>query len=294
MCGTADGAAPPLSRGLEFEPWVWKNPSGVLPTDWGPTRCEFRLVGLQCGFLFPTFNGDDRVICSDIFVDLLPTIVKGAKLADMEEVERIPSSAEPTAEISYTSVDEELVGFDDHAENIIKIVRGWSNYLDVISIVGIAGIGKTALARKIFNSRSIIDHFDVRAWCSVGQIYGVRKLFLEILKQITGNSYVNVDDPNEEVRKHLFGKRYLIVLDDLWEDLAHHRGWYREPYFLPFLRDEESWELLQKKVFQGESCPLELRGVGPLVANKCKGLPLLIIMIAGILSRKKKRSIYVA
>ncbi|KAM3203681.1 hypothetical protein T459_26896 [Capsicum annuum] len=138
----------------------------------------------------------------------------------MEEVERIPSSAEPPAEISYTSVDEELVGFDDHAENIIKIVRGWSNYLDVISIVGIAGIGKTALARKLFNSRSIIDHFDVLAWCSVGQIYGVRKLFLEILKQITGNSYVNVDDPNEEVRKHLFGKRYLIVLDDLWEGKA--------------------------------------------------------------------------
>ncbi|KAF3636025.1 hypothetical protein FXO37_25687 [Capsicum annuum] len=183
MCGTADGAAPSLTRGLGFESWVWKNPSGALPTDWGPTRCESRLVGLQCGYRTPDGKPKKESLRKHkqwadrwmvMLNDLLPTIVKGAKLADMEEVERIPSSAEPPAEISYTSVDEELVGFDDHAENIIKIVRGWSNYLDVISIVRIAGIGKTAVARKIFNSRSIIDHFDVRAWCSVGQIYGVR------------------------------------------------------------------------------------------------------------------------
>ncbi|PHU02067.1 hypothetical protein BC332_27318, partial [Capsicum chinense] len=235
----------------------------------------------------------------------------------MEYVERIPSSAEPPAEISYTSVDEELVGFDDHAENIIKIVRGWSNYLDVISIVGIAGIGKTALARKIYSDVSIIGHFDVRAWCSVGQTYNVRKLFLEILKQITGDRFVNVDDPDDMVRKTLLGKRYLIVLDDIceykvWDDLrlcfprmktgsrimvttrnaelARYIRLYSEPYLLPFLRDEESWELLQKKVFRGESCPLELRSVGPLVAKQCKGLPFLIIMIAGILSRKKREA----
>ncbi|MCD7462079.1 hypothetical protein HAX54_047723, partial [Datura stramonium] len=63
---------------------------------------------------------------------------------------------------------------------------------------------------------------------------------------------------------------------------------HSDPYLLPFLRDEDSWELLQKKVFQGESCPSELLNVGPLVAKKCKGLPYLIIMIAGILSRKKR------
>ncbi|KAM3269349.1 hypothetical protein P3S67_030231 [Capsicum chacoense] len=107
----------------------------------------------------------------------------------MEDAERIPSSAE---DLSYPSVDEELVGFDDHAENIIiKLRRGIIN-VDVISIVGMAGIGKTALARKIYNSRSIIDHFDVRAWCSVGQIYNVWTLSLEILKQTGGDRYVNV------------------------------------------------------------------------------------------------------
>ncbi|KAM3269466.1 hypothetical protein P3S67_030348 [Capsicum chacoense] len=184
----------------------------------------------------------------------------------MEDVERIP----PT-ELSYPSVDEEPVG----------------------------------------------EHFDVQAWCSVGQVYNVRKLSLEILKQIGGDTFVNVDDPDDMARKHLFGKRYLIELDDLWEsnawddlyscfpswetgnrimvttrnvELTRYMSWRSDPYLLPFLRDEESWELLQKKVFRGESCPLELRSVGPLVAKKCNGLPFLIIIIAGILSRKKREA----
>ncbi|KAM3328326.1 hypothetical protein P3S68_033018 [Capsicum galapagoense] len=63
----------------------------------------------------------------------------------MEDVERIP----PT-ELSYPSVDEELVGFDDHAENIIEKLWGRGSVSDVTSIVGMARIGKTALAKKIY------------------------------------------------------------------------------------------------------------------------------------------------
>ncbi|PHU02066.1 hypothetical protein BC332_27317 [Capsicum chinense] len=235
----------------------------------------------------------------------------------MKEVERILSSAEPPTELSYPSVGEKLVGSDDDANNIIKKLTAGPRGLDVISIVGMAGIGKTALAGMVCRDVSVNCHFDVRAWCSLGQIYNVRKLFIEILRQITGDRYVNVDDPDDMLRKELFGKRYLIVLDDIWEseswddltrcfpreenrsrimvttrnaELARYIRLYSEPYLLPFLRDEESWELLQKKVFRGESCPLELRSVGPLVAKQCKGLPFLIIMIAGILSRKKREA----
>ncbi|KAH0671777.1 hypothetical protein KY284_022864 [Solanum tuberosum] len=184
-----------------------------------------------------------------------------------------------------------------------------------------AGLGKTALARKIYNSHSIICHFDARAWCSVSQTYDRRELVLQILKQITGDhrsNYVNLDYPEDILRKCLYGKRYLIVLDNIWEvqawddfqacfpdrdngsrimvttrneELAMYMRRNSVPYSLPFLKDEKSWELLQKKVFQrGNSCPLELVNVGQLVAKKCKGIPSLIIMIAETLSREREAS----
>ncbi|KAK4341156.1 hypothetical protein RND71_039657 [Anisodus tanguticus] len=58
-----------------------------------------------------------------------------------------------------------------------------------------------------------------------------------------------------------------------------------DPYYLQFLTTEESWELLQKKVFQGDSCPPELCEVGLQAARKCKGLPLVIVLIAGIIAK---------
>ncbi|KAL2959471.1 hypothetical protein AAZX31_18G268500 [Glycine max] len=59
------------------------------------------------------------------------------------------------------------------------------------------------------------------------------------------------------------------------------------PYFLPFLTEEESWELLSNKVFRGEDCPSDLEPMGKLIAESCNGLPLAIIVMAGILANKK-------
>ncbi|XP_004238960.1 putative late blight resistance protein homolog R1B-17 isoform X2 [Solanum lycopersicum] len=231
------------------------------------------------------------------------------------------NSEESCIEPYYPSIDEELVGFDEHAQNITDyLIRGtWD--LDVVSIVGMAGLGKTALARKVYNSRSIIDRFDVRAWCSVSQTYNRRQLVLQILTQITGDhpsNYVNLDDPEDILRKCLNGKRYLVVLDNIWDGkawddfqscfpdfnhgsrimittrdkaMASYVKGYSFPYSLPRLEDDQSWELLQKKVFgRGKSCPLELVNVGKLVAKACRGLPLLIIMIAEVLSREREGS----
>ncbi|KAH0671778.1 hypothetical protein KY284_022865 [Solanum tuberosum] len=184
-----------------------------------------------------------------------------------------------------------------------------------------AGLGKTALARKIYNSDSIVCQFDVRAWCSVSQTYNRRELVLRILKQITGDhhsNYVDLDCPEDILQKCLKGRKYLIVLDNIWdgeawdyirrcfpdsynrsrimvtarnEEVASYVKEYSDPYSLPFLKDEKSWELLQKRVFQrGNSCPLELVNVGQLVAKKCKGLPSLIIMIAETLSEEREAS----
>ncbi|MCD7464726.1 hypothetical protein HAX54_053292, partial [Datura stramonium] len=109
-------------------------------------------------------------------------------------------------------------------------------------------------------------------------------------------------------------KRYLIFLDDMWdvaawedlmlsfpngenrsriivttrlENVGKHVKYHTDPYSLPFLPPDESCKLLQKKVFQQESCPPELQDVSLEIAEKCKGLPLVIILVAGIIKRNK-------
>ncbi|WMV28160.1 hypothetical protein MTR67_021545 [Solanum verrucosum] len=221
-----------------------------------------------------------------------------------------------TSQCCFSSNDEEFVGFEEDVEQIIqKLTRG-TKEREVISIVGMAGLGKTSLAKKVYNNHYIADHFDVRAFCIVSQTYSIRKLLFEILKQVTGEKRDMIkedEDVADTLRKALFCKRYLIVLDDMWnyeawEDLQScfpcvERGSrimvttrvqevaikMSDPYFLRFLTEDESWELLQKKVFKREGVPLELEEAGFEVARNCKGLPLVIVLNAGIIAQKERR-----
>ncbi|KAM3327433.1 putative late blight resistance protein R1B-16 [Capsicum chacoense] len=230
----------------------------------------------------------------------------------------IPARATASTYGSFLSVDEEIVGFQDDVESIIQQLTKGTKELDVVSIVGMPGLGKTTLATMVFNHQVIDKYFDVRASCSISKEYNLRKVCSEILKQVLGNVDGILDeDMPDKLRKSLMRKRYLIVLDDIWEvkaweefrlcfqddengsrimlttrdeEVARQIKHHSDPYFLRFLTMDESWKLLQKKVFQGEICPSELRGAGLRVAKSCKGLPLVIVLIAGIIAKQMRAS----
>ncbi|KAH0662596.1 hypothetical protein KY284_027527 [Solanum tuberosum] len=235
------------------------------------------------------------------------------------------SSGEPSNKPSITSIydDDEVVGFEKHTEIIMnKLIRG-TKERDVITIYGMPGLGKTTLAKKVYNNPSIVNYFDVKAWCTVSQEYNRRTLLVEIFKQATNNKIIieEDDDVADMLRKVLIGKRYLIVLDDIWdvktwedlgicfpqgecgsrvmvttriEEVTKHLPHHSDPYSLSFLTSEESWELMEKKVFRGESCPPDLLEVGLQVALHCKGLPLVVVLIAGIIAKNGKGGVLVA
>ncbi|KAM3249942.1 hypothetical protein P3L10_011712 [Capsicum annuum] len=212
--------------------------------------------------------------------------------------------------------DEEIVGLETAAEKLIQYFTQEENKLNVIPIVGMGGQGKTTIARILYNNDRIVHHFDVRAWCIISQTYNWRELLQDILSQVTGSKDRGYKDDYlaDMLRKSLMRKRYLIVLDDMWDGMAWNDLWryfrvvgkrstiiittrlekvgehvkgHINPYYLPFLTTEESCQLLQKKVFQQEVFPPELQVVSQAVAERSNGLPLLVVLVAGIIKRKK-------
>ncbi|OIT07262.1 PREDICTED: putative late blight resistance protein homolog R1B-23 [Nicotiana attenuata] len=215
-----------------------------------------------------------------------------------------------------------IVGFKEETHLIIRKLTSGPKTLDVISITGMPGAGKTTLAYEVYNNKSVFGHFDIRAWCTVDQKYDEMELLKKLFNQVVGSSSKfgkNVDVFNQ-LRKNLFGKRYLIVLDDLWDTaaweeltrpfpevengsriilttrekkVAMHAQRHSDPLDLRWLRPEESWELLEKKVFGKESCPSELLDVGKEIVRNCKRLPLVVDLIAGVIvGKEKKRSVW--
>nr|ASM58523.1 NB-LRR tospovirus immune receptor [Solanum huaylasense] len=268
------------------------------------------------------YNAFLHIFCS------LPTIVKEIKQINAEVTEMwsadIPLNphyvAAPLKHLpdrhSNLVTDEEVVGFENKAEELIDYLIRGTNELDVVPIVGMGGQGKTTIARKLYNNDIIVSRFDVRAWCIISQTYNRRELLQDIFSQVTGSddNGATVDVLADMLRRKLMGKRYLIVLDDMWdcmvwddlrlsfpddgirsrivvttrlEEVGKQVKYHTDPYSLPFLTTEESCQLLQKKVFQKEDCPPELQDVSQAVAEKCKGLPLVVVLVAGIIKKRK-------
>ncbi|CAL5430491.1 unnamed protein product [Camellia sinensis] len=216
--------------------------------------------------------------------------------------------------------EEIMVGFEDEAMSLKEQLTGGPKQLQVISIVGMAGQGKTTLATKLYNDPLVVYHFYIRAWTSVSQEYRKRDLLIRLLscvmKHMNGIDQMGDEKLCEKLYKSLKGQTYFIVMDDIWdtkawvdlkncfpndnngsrimftsrhEDVALQAKPNSPTLSLRFLTHNESWDLFQHKVFgKRENCPPELMEIGKQIANKCQGLPLAIVLVAGIFTNEEK------
>ncbi|KAL2492509.1 Disease resistance RPP13-like protein 4 [Abeliophyllum distichum] len=107
------------------------------------------------------------------------------KVKDENDVQDLQTRTEPSPDSlkqPTSSGKSSVVGLDDQIMKITDwlTAEGLSN-LETLSVVGMGGIGKTTLTRKVYDDGFIVYHFQNRAWVTVSQEYNERELLLELL-----------------------------------------------------------------------------------------------------------------
>ncbi|KAB2084073.1 hypothetical protein ES319_A05G310100v1 [Gossypium barbadense] len=219
-------------------------------------------------------------------------------------------------------VDESNVyGRDDEKEEIMKLLDPQNlseNQIAVIPIVGMGGLGKTTVAQLIYNDPRVDKWFDRKAWVCVSEEFDAFKVTKTILEEIKcscdGNH--NLNQLQLKLKEQLSGKKYLIILDDVWNKNYFHWKDLASPftsgaknskiilttrdenvaaimrsvptYHLDVLSDDDCWKLFAKHVFDGSSPTKhpDLMAIGEAIVKRCGGIPLAAKALGGLLRCK--------
>ncbi|CAK8536972.1 unnamed protein product [Lathyrus sativus] len=217
----------------------------------------------------------------------------------------------------------QVYGREEDKDKIINFLVGdVSSFedLSVYPIVGLGGLGKTTLAQLIFNHEKVVSHFELRIWVCVSEDFSLKRMTKAIIESATGHACAELDlEPlQRKLLDLLKGKKYLLVLDDVWDD--GQENWPRlksvlacgvkgasilvttrllkvaaimgtmPPHDLSILSDTDCWELMKQKVFEpNEEEREELVVIGKEIVKKCGGVPLAAKALGGFLRFKREK-----
>ncbi|KAH6805068.1 hypothetical protein C2S51_029899 [Perilla frutescens var. frutescens] len=155
-------------------------------------------------------------------------------LFDKYGIDKITSSTLQSSEIPHSTTTRPndynvqgsakrgtVVGFEKDADTIIKLLTEEEyNELEVISIIGMPGLGKTTLARKIYHDKRLKTQFPKVIWVDVSQNFQKRKVFLSILERLAkvDTPSLSDDDLAATIKLYLQNQKFLLFLDDLWNE----------------------------------------------------------------------------
>ncbi|XP_034686751.1 putative disease resistance RPP13-like protein 2 [Vitis riparia] len=283
-----------INKKEEFTKRSWMRPSRGFLFAFGKLKSEDKLA-MEMDKIYAKIQ--------NLSMDRPTEFSRQSQSRDTESTVRI--SPQPTMQ------EPNLASFTDDVHAMVKRLLTDDKSFRVIPIMGMEGIGKTALAKLIFNNKDVLNHFPFGVWTSDGHEFHLRdkeKLMDSNLSQLgdVWNYHVEL----QRLKAFLIDKRSLIVLDDthipfldhVLRILAESSNGSRmiltthkislppnfrtmsDPHLLRLRGDEESWALFTHAL--KKTIPPELLKLKDKIVRRCGGLPLLIVKLAEALSHK--------
>uniref|UniRef100_A0A6N2KE28 Uncharacterized protein n=1 Tax=Salix viminalis TaxID=40686 RepID=A0A6N2KE28_SALVM len=213
--------------------------------------------------------------------------------------------------------DSEILGRGKEKEELVNILLTNADNLSIHAMWGMGGLGKTTLAQLVYNEERVKQHFDLRIWVCVSTDSNIKRLTKAIIESIEGAScgLEELDPLQQRLQQKLTGKKFLLVLDDVWDDCGDSWSKLKEMlrcgaigsvvlvttriemvarrmattfvHQMGRLSEEDSWHLFQRLAFglrrKEEWAHLEN---WRSIVKKCGGVPLAIKALGNLMRLK--------
>ncbi|XP_058222897.1 putative disease resistance RPP13-like protein 1 [Rhododendron vialii] len=236
-----------------------------------------------------------------------------------------PSAKAPQRpQTSSLNLEQRLYGRDGDKKAILELLQcGQSSNekVGIVPIVGMGGVGKTTLAQDVYNDETVGEHFEMKAWVCVSEVFDIVGVTKTILESVTSQTchFNTLDQVQNQLKKAVTGKKFLIVLDDVWNEKYGDWISLKSPFndgalgskvivttrnrevasmmagidkFHPLreLSEDDCWSVFEQHAFENRRIDesSDLVSIGRKIVKKCNGLPLAARTLGGLLRCKDR------